>query len=146
MLWQCSRNIKAVEDYNSLHDSPSSITPPHRFNHSSSPSLVSPKPLPKPTFKSNTWNSTFQNTLWKHLLLPHYLLLLSLWLLDLWQCLLHMDGPSVPIHLSPPICHHPQEHHSLPGTLWLTLLLHWWHSHPACGPFLDLLNPSHPFH
>ena len=60
MLQQCSRNIKANEDYNPPYDSPPPITPPHPLLHLSSPHS-SPPPL-KPTSKSNTWNYMFQNT------------------------------------------------------------------------------------
>ena len=48
-----------------------------------------------------------------------------------------MAGPSIPIRLLPSICHYPWKHHGLPGTPCLILLLHQWHSHPACYPLPD---------
>ena len=57
MPWQCSRNIKTIEDYNPPSWLPTS-------NHSSLSSLISPKPSSKPITKSNTQNLTFQSMLW----------------------------------------------------------------------------------
>ena len=77
MLWQCSKNIKTGEDYNSPYDSPPPITSPHPLLY-----LSSPYPSPYPSPIPRTWHSeTCCRTL---LLLLYYLLPLLSWLLNPW--------------------------------------------------------------
>ena len=74
---QCSRSIKTIEDYKSLHDSLPPVTLYHPL-----PCLSSPYPSLPPSPISGTWHS--QTCCRILLLLLHYLLPLSPGLLDSW--------------------------------------------------------------